>query len=303
VFSASSRPIRQWARITIRVLMLLVVTVAVPLGWQVNRAHEQREAVEAVQRYGGWAHFDHEFVNGALIPGRTPRGPRWLRTLLGDEYFRKVRFVNLDFEGSTGKVVHNPNVDACDDLLKKISGLPGLKTLRMKKTQATDEGLRHIGKMSELEELYIRDSRSVTDAGVSHLAHLANLKHVDISFSNLTNDSLVLLSSLPRMEKLCLQGNHFSEDGLARLNGRDRLKELWIGGSGAVQITNAGLAHLRDFKKLEVLDLQRSRVTASGLDQLMELPNLRRLWVRGFGTSDADVRRILQARRTQNITR
>jgi hypothetical protein len=156
--SAKSRPIQPWARISIRVSMLLVLTIAVPLGWQVNRTREQRVAVEAVQRYGGSVHFDYEFVSGALIPGGTPRGPRWLRMMLGDEYFRKVRLVNFDYERSIGAIVHNPNVEACDELLKKISGLPGLKTLRMKKTQATDEGLRHIGNMSELEELYIRNA-------------------------------------------------------------------------------------------------------------------------------------------------
>jgi Leucine rich repeat len=297
--SASSRPIRPWARISIRVMMLLVLTIAVPLGWLVNRARQQREAVEAVQKYGGWIHFDYEFVNGALIPGGTPRGPRWLRTMLGDEYFRTVRFVSFEYERSSGKVSRNLNVEACDELLKKISGLPGLKTLRMKKSQATDEGLRHIGKMSELEELYIRDARCVTDAGVSHLSRLTNLKHVSISRSTLTNDSLVLLSSLPRLEKLDLQGNHFSDDGLARLNGKGRLKELWIG-IEAMGITDAGLAHLTEFKKLEVLDLQESRVTASGLSQLMELPNLKKVVLKEIRAS-ARVLWLSQARHTQNV--
>jgi Leucine Rich repeat len=300
--SCNNRPVRHWARSSIRVMMLVILIVAVPLGRQVNRAREQREAVDAVQRYGGWVHFDYEFVNGAVIPGRAPRAPRWLRMMLGDEYFRKVTYVNFDYEGSIGKVLRNPNVEACGELLKKISGLPGLKKLRMKKTQATDEGLRHIGKMSELEELYIRDARCVTEKGVSQLALLANLKYISISFSNLTNDSLVLLSGLPSMEEVDLQGNHFSDEGLARLNGKDRLKKLCIG-IGAAQITDAGVAHLRDFNNLEMLELQQSRVTAQGLAQLMSLPKLKKLVLRGIGTSDANVLRLLQARRTQNITR
>ena len=300
--TANDRQSRRRARTSIRVMMLAILIVAVPLGWQVNRAREQREALDAVQRYGGWVHFDYEFVNGAVIPGRAPRAPRWLRMMLGDEYFRKVTCVNFDEEGSIGKVVRCPNVTACDELLKKISGLPGLKKLRMKKTQATDEGLRHIGKMSELEELYIRDARSVTDEGVSYLALLANLKHISISFSNLTNDSLVLLSGLPSMEEVDLQGNHFSDDGLARLNGKDRLKKLCIG-VGAVQITDAGVAHLRDFNNLEMLELQQSRVTAQGLAHLMGLPNLKKVVLRGIGTSDAHVQRLMQAHRTQNIRR
>jgi hypothetical protein len=300
--SGNNGTARHWARTSIRVMMLVILIVAVPLAWQVNRAREQREAVDAVQEYGGWVHFDYEFLNGAVIPGCAPRAPRWLRMMFGDEYFRKVAFVNFDYESSIGKIVRNPNVKACDELLKKISGLPGLKKLRMKKTQATDEGLRHIGKMSKLEELYIRDARAVTDKGVSHLSNLAQLKHISISFSNLTNDSLVLLSGLPSIEEVDLQGNHFSDEGLARLNGKDRLKTLCIG-IGAVQITDAGVAHLRCFNKLEMLELQQSRVTGHGLVQLMGLPSLKKLVLRGIGTSDADVQRLMQAHRAQNIPR
>jgi hypothetical protein len=292
--SGENRTARHWGRTSIRVMMLVILIAAVPLAWQVNRAREQREAVDAVQKYGGWVHFDYEFFNGAVIPGCAPRAPRWLRMMFGDEYFRKVAFVNFDYERSIGKVVHNPHVEACDELLKKISGLPGLKKLRMKKTQATDEGLRHIGKMSELEELYIRDARFVTDEGVSHLSNLANLKHISINFSNLTNDSLVLLSGLPKIEEVDLQGNHFSDEGLARLNGKDRLRKLCIG-IGAVQITDAGVAHLRGFDNLEMLELQQSRVTGQGLAQLIGLPSLKKLVLRGIGTSDADVQRLMQA--------
>jgi hypothetical protein len=302
VSSGDNRRSLRWACINIRVMMLMILTVAVPLGGQVNRAREQREAVEAVQRYGGWVHFDFEFVNGALVPGRAPWGPRWLRTMFGDEYFRTIAYVNFDYEPAIGRGVHNPNSKPCDELLKKISGLPGLKKLRMKKTQATDAGLRHIGKMSELEELSIRDARSVTDEGVSQLAQLTNLKHISISFSNLTNDSLVLLSRLPSMEHVELQGNHFSDEGLARLNGKDRLKKLCIG-IGAGRITDAGLVHLKDFNKLEMLELQPSKVTTQGLAQLMGLPNLKKLVMRPNGTAGADIERLLQARHTQNTTR
>src|SRR5262249_7479933 len=154
----------------------------------------------------------------------------------------------------------------CDDLLARISRLPGLKVLLLMETQATDEGLRPIGKMSGLEELFIWDARSVTDAGVAHLASLKNLKHIHINHSNLTDDSLALLSTLPNTESLSLQQNHFTDDGLVRLTGKERLKGLYIG-LGAPRITDAGLPHLREFKKLEILDVQYSQVTARGLEQ------------------------------------
>jgi hypothetical protein len=70
--STEKPPDRPWARVSIRVMMVVVLVVAIVLGWQVNRVREQQEAVRGVQRYGGWVHYDHEFVGGMPAPGRSP---------------------------------------------------------------------------------------------------------------------------------------------------------------------------------------------------------------------------------------
>jgi hypothetical protein len=292
--SERTKSTRPWSRISIRVMMLIVLVIAVLLGWQVNKAREQREAIAAVQKYGGWVHFDYEFVNGKLTSGRSPRAPGWLRSLLGAEYFQNVRQVSLVYDESTGTRFDNSNVRACDDLLQKLAKQPGLKELLLMETQATDEGLRHVGNMTELDELYIWDASSVTDVGVSRLSRLKNLKNIHINHSHLTDSSLALLSSLPRMEAMSLQQNHFSDAGLARLNGKERLKRLHLG-IGDVRITDAGLAHLKDFKKLEILDIQNSQVTTQGLEQLEGLPNLKELWLSGTSIPITAAQRLREA--------
>jgi hypothetical protein len=287
--------LRHRLKISLRASMLVIVLLGIWLGWQVNKAREQREAVAAIQRYGGWVHYDYEFVNGKLTPGRSPWAPRWLRRMLGDEFFQEVRQVSLVYDDSTGQRFDNENVGACDDVLARVARLPGLKSLLLKETQATDAGLRHIGKMTGLEELFIWDAESVTDAGVARLASLKNLKMVHISRSNLTDRSLALLSSLPRIETLSLQQNHFTDEGLARLDGNGRLKRIPIG-LGDGRITDAGLAHLKDFKSLEVLDIQNSQVTARGLDQLVkDLPDLKELWLSDQVVTKAEKEALRQA--------
>ena len=66
------------------------------------------------------------------------------------------------------------------------------------------------------------------------------------------------------MEALNLQDNHFTDSGLYRLMGKQRLKVLWIGlGDGL--ITDAGLHYLRNFNSLEVLEVQNNpRISARG---------------------------------------
>lgn len=216
--------LRHRLKVSLRATMLVILLVGIWLGWQVNKAREQRGAVAAVQRYGGWVHYDYEFINNKLTSGRSPRAPRWLRRMLGDEFFQEVRQVSLVYDDSTGRRYDNSNVVACDDVLARVARLPGLRSLLLKESQATDEGMRHIGRMTGLEELFIWDARSVTDAGVGHLAGLKNLKNIHISHSNLTDASLALLSRLPAIESLSLQQNHFSDAGLARLTGKERLR-------------------------------------------------------------------------------
>jgi hypothetical protein len=273
--------------------MLLVLILAVWLGRQVNKAREQREAVVAVNKAGGWVHYDHEFVNGKLTKGREPWASARLRRWLGDEYFQDIHQVSLVYNDSTGKRFDNADVRACDAVLARLKGMTSLRVLLLKETQATDEGLRHIGKLTGLEKLFIWDARGVTDAGVAHLADLKNLKNVHINNSNLTDEGLAALSQLPRVETLSLQGNRFSDAGLARLAGAERLKGLYLG-LGRVGITDAGLAHLTTFRRLEVLDLQGSSVTVRGLEQLKVLPNLKELWLSNSVGTDAEKRALQQ---------
>ncbi|MGO9470735.1 MAG: hypothetical protein ACLQVF_42120 [Isosphaeraceae bacterium] len=49
--------------------MILVLIFAVFLGWRVNKARQQRRVVAAVDKYGGWVHYD---VN-SRHPGKAPR--------------------------------------------------------------------------------------------------------------------------------------------------------------------------------------------------------------------------------------
>ena len=93
--------VRRRLRFSLRAMILVILVIGIWLGWQVNRAREQREAVAAVRRYGGEVHYEHEFFDGKLKSGRTDWAPRWLRQLVGDEFFRQVRQVRLVNEGRT----------------------------------------------------------------------------------------------------------------------------------------------------------------------------------------------------------
>ena len=51
--------------------MLIVLGIAALLSWQVNKVREQRQAVPAIQKFGGWVHYDYEFVD-VTVPSGQP---------------------------------------------------------------------------------------------------------------------------------------------------------------------------------------------------------------------------------------
>jgi hypothetical protein len=268
--------------------MFLILVFGAWLGWQVKKAREQREADAAVRRHGGWVHYDWEFVNGKRTRGRQPPAPRWLRGVLGDEYFQEVRHVSLVYDDSTGRRYDNHNQSPCDDVLALLSNQYGLRSLMMRGTQATDAGLRHLRGLTGLEDLYVWDATLISDDGVGGLAGLFRLKNLHLDSSKVTDRGFRSLSRLTRLEHLALEAHQFTDGGLAAVAGMKDLKWLCVSGSKQARsgITDRWMALVRGLTGLENLDLEYSGVTDRGLVDLKGLQNLRVLGLGGCDVTD-----------------
>lgn len=79
----------------LRVQLVVALCLVVPLC----HARRQAEFVQMVLAAGGAVEFDHQMVgNGLSIcfdPSVESPGPRWLRSVVGDEWFRSVCGVDL----------------------------------------------------------------------------------------------------------------------------------------------------------------------------------------------------------------
>jgi hypothetical protein len=288
---------RHRLRISLRVLMLLILLLGIWLGWRVNKARAQREAVAAVREFGGWVHYDYEFKNGpvsvprghaiwkpswgTLTPGKSPSAPAWLRRMLGDEYFQEIAHVSLFVDIVKGVAHAGPyNIGTADDVLAKLASQKGIRTLQIGGQEATNRGMAYVDDMTGLEELIIFPANEISDGGVAHLTGLPKLRVLFITNSQVTDAGLRHLSRLRSVEHLTLEGMGFSDQGLAYLSEMNRLKSLslWNGVPG---ITDIGLASLGRLKDLELLDLRGCKVTDHGLEQLRGLKKLKGLSVDG----------------------
>src|SRR5689334_3336603 len=102
-----------------------------------------------------------------------------------------------------------PGDDA--DALALLKGLPGLRVVVLKDTQATERGMDHLSGLAGLEDLYIPDARLLTDAAASRLAGMRNLKLLEIQHSQVTDRGWESLKGLDRLEMLLLPNNRLSD--------------------------------------------------------------------------------------------
>jgi len=96
-----SKPRRRWFQFSLRTLLVLLTVLCVWLGVTVNRARKQREAVAAIEALGGYVRYEYQYGSG-----QEPPGPKWLRELIGEEYFVSVVYVVLHNYGSPQKKCH-----------------------------------------------------------------------------------------------------------------------------------------------------------------------------------------------------
>jgi hypothetical protein len=210
----------------------------------------ERDLAETIRDLGGWFQLDAD---------------------------RRVMEINMVYHEDGGKRYDNAYTRS-DEALRIAPAFPRLKRLFLHGEQASDEAMASLSELKGLEMFFIWSATAVTDEGARHLAHLENVENVHISGSRMGDAALEALSKLPKLTRMSLQQNAFTDSGLAHLADMQQLRSLWIGMSKG-KITDAGLAHLAGLEALEQLDLQQSQITDAGLEHLKGLKNLRSLYL------------------------
>jgi hypothetical protein len=310
---------RRWrfcAALSLRTMMFLVLVVAMPMAWRVNKARQQREAAQAVRDFGGTVHYDWEFVIGPGVrpptgiywrdvwgkftPGRKPKAPVWLRRAIGDEYFQEITHVSMLRNIANGKSRRSSG--PADDVLHKLSTQTGVRTLELHGDEVTEKGLAYLANLTSLEDLLISSGCPINDQNIVHLTGLTSLRVLAISGKMLTDEALKDLSNLKNLEQLILhEGQGFSNKGLAHLEGMSRLQSLELG-TGSHTITDEGLDSLQGMTELAVLNIRGWQVTETGWKKLIGLKNLKILIVGLDDYHEETLARMRSARPSLRIT-
>jgi Leucine-rich repeat (LRR) protein len=285
------------------------------------------------QRFGYWFHWtregeEKEYLCEAQGDVRVPSGkrlclsihPTALKDLSALSNLKPDDLYNVSFQ-TTDRYPY-----ATDEVMPFISKLTGLKSLNLKRSNITDEGMKYITNIKSLESLdlpdratnrsmayvsqltslkrlyfYEGDGRSpVTDSGLRHLAKLTNLEELALSGESMGDAGMVYIKDLPRLEYLFIRGSHFGDNGMVQIKDMKSLKMLTFH-EGVGYISDAGLICISDIPNLNVLCLHGMRnITDEGIARLTKMRSLKKLEI---GSSQVTDKGLLYLSRIKTLER
>jgi Leucine-rich repeat (LRR) protein len=172
--------------------------------------------------------------------------------------------------------------------LRHLAGLKNLRSLNLFGV-ADDEGLEHLKGLENLRELNLHRTQ-VRGKGLVHLQELTRLETLNLSECALRPGRLEPLARLTSLTVLNLERTGVTDEDMAHLKGLTKLRELKLGHNPGVTV--AGLAHLRDMKSLEILDLQGAGLDGDALEVVARFPRLKQLNVTSTNVSDEAFRHL-----------
>jgi hypothetical protein len=134
--------------------------------------------------------------------------------------------------------------------------------------QMTDKLLDRFSRLEYITVLDLNGSKGVTDEGLSHLARLPRLRHLNLAGTAITDGGLKVLRRLPTLESIVLTGTRVTDAGMTNLAACENLQAVDLSwtrtGDGAIRAL-AGKRKLGIFRS-------GNNVTDAGLGLFHELP-------------------------------
>lgn len=154
------KPRRNWFRILLRLVFFGGISAAFLAAWLSHLANEQKLAVDWITLNGGRVRYAYQYApNGSFDSAADLPGPRWLRELLGVDFFSAVVHVDLSRTGASDVEV--------------LAALESLISLDISNTFVTS--LEPLSELKQLEYLNISGTQVAT---LSPLWELKRLKKV-----------------------------------------------------------------------------------------------------------------------------
>ena len=169
-------------------------------------------------------------------------------------------------------------------LVNSLPDLPAtLVELELAGTAASMDALQHIASITGLQRLNLSYT-DITDESLVLLAPLGKLRSLDLTSTEIGDVAAAHLESLAGLEELSLNYTRIGDKGVQAVAQLSNLKSLEI---VRTRVTDAALTSLASLASLSHLNLNYTKVTDRGLWSLSAMPSLRELLLDTAAISDA----------------
>jgi hypothetical protein len=286
---SSLKPRGRWIQFSLKSLLVVVLALSLPLGWMASKLHakhRERSIGARVLRFGGQVGYRWE----QDVPGRPravasrvvgqPPGPKWMRRILGEDFFTSISRVALYQEDIDDARLTELNLDSLRELsnltvncplitdrsLTRVCSITTLESLDLSGTQVTDSGLQHLTVLKGLKFLALNETQ-VTDGCLVSIGVLTSLEHIELTRTRLTGSELDHVCSLTHLDVLQLATTLVTDGELVRMQRLKTLRELDL---SFTNVSDVGLVHLRGLSNLRRVNLRLTRVTEAGVAGLRQ---------------------------------
>jgi hypothetical protein len=179
-----------------------------------------------------------------------------------------------------------------------LADLAELEYLQTNLAQVTDDGLKPLARLKKLRNLkFFHPGKSFSGAGLAHLAELPNLDRLTVAGSLAFNDDgMAAVAKLTRLQEFRTWHAGQTQEGVKKLQALTNLKSLFLGQRLTYKPpacpTDETIALLVEMKSLESIQLDEARFTLAALQQLKQLPALKKLTLGGVDMAREDVERL-----------
>ncbi len=285
--ATASKSRRRWSQFSVRTLLVLTLVVSLFFSWlavETRRAQRQRAAVNALQAMGRYDYeFDDSFED--ILQPRHP-APHWLRQLTHKDLLTHVVTLETNW-GQTitaealAELEHLPRLRSvrCENCviaaegLAHLSQLTELRELSLQGSSGIcDDGMKYLRPLIGLKRLTLSGTE-ITDDGMKCLRPLTGLKDLRLSGTEITDRGLIHIQGMTELTDLAVINTQITDAGLEHLRHLKKLERLFLGGT---RVTDHGLACLEGLTNLWKLDVRNTKVSPQRLRQFKQvLPNCR----------------------------
>ncbi len=253
------KPKRRWLQLSLRTCLLILLIASVGLALVANHAHKRKSAIALIRTNGGTIRFGPE------------TNPSWyekiLREFFGPETYQPVQHVNMLTDG----FIKREKKELPDDFLARLAALPEILSLGLENTIIAEPDWRNISKFPKLQYVLLGHS-NITDDGVKYLSQLPELDTLSMGNTReITDAAIPHISKMPKLTNLKLGSTNITDQGLRKLAPVSKLDILELPN---LKVTSVGVESLKNIPSLKIVTLDWTNVDDQALDFLAVLPNL-----------------------------